>query len=494
MRSAGSYDMPAIGVPNDSIQSFQVGGGVRIQSFENSFSGNSRVDSSSQSDLNTLSMRDNASWANQISSYVVNFTSSPLGQATASNGGEGRIVIQNVSEGTSLFVLVEQDDMAVNNGESRRGFLAQWEMEGSSTRRVEFNRTVTATVTNGTSTQGTKLLRKFGSKGGGHQMAASGASNISNNAIWVWNNKQQHSVAGFMSFVPGFYADPYYTQDTGVAGGAPLIGLASTAAALQVGPCMAAGQAPGSYSQACLVNLMQGSGGDPIQGTLAKSGLTNLNQRNGVAQSVDDISEYLDGLYTIATTGKDNGGTSQTMAQINDASQKMFGFDIGSPCEDVSEDDSGTLAITPKNAPLDAACLNYLYLNTGNSRDRGNEDRSRKTKLYNTYMSIKDRYSGLRDDEGTPDSRQVTPFNACNSKGLLAPIDAKGNVNYGAVSTVNGIAKSVSQAQDFYNQIYKTANYTSGNGSKDDANTQLQAKALQQCYGVTKAPDFSCSS
>lgn len=494
MRGAGSYMGPTMGVPNDSIQSIQVGAGARIQSYEHGFSGNDRMDSSSQADLNSLSMKSNTSWANQISSYTVSFTTSPLGQATASNGAEGRIILQNVTEGTSLYVLVEQDDVAVYQGESRRGFLAQWEMEGSATRRVEFNRSVTATVTNGTTTQGTKLLRKFGSKAGGKQMVASNASNISGNAIWVWNNKQQHEVAGFMSFVPGFYSNPYYTQDNTAAGGAPLIGLASTAAALQVGPCMAAGQVPGKYSQACLVNLIQGVGGDPVNGKLAKSGLTNLNKQNGVDQSVDDISDYLDSLYTIATTGKNNSGVKQTMAQINDASQKMFGFDIGSPCEDINESDAGFLSIVPKKAPIDADCLNYLWLNTGNSRDRGNEDRSRKTKLYNTYQSIQDRYSGLRDGEGTPEARQATPFNACNSKGILAPKNSQGALNYGAISEVNKLVKSVPQAQDYYNQIYKTANYTSGNGDKDDVNTQQQAKALQQCYGVSKTPDSSCSS
>jgi len=114
--------------------------------------------------------------------------------------------------------------------------------------------------------------------------------------------------------------------------------------------------------------------------------------------------------------------------------------------------------------------------------------------LYNTYQSIQDRYSGLRDGEGTPEARQATPFNACNSKGILAPKNSQGALNYGAISEVNKLVKSVPQAQDYYNQIYKTANYTSGNGDKDDVNTQQQAKALQQCYGVTKTPDSSCSS
>ena len=494
MRGAGSYIGPNIGVPNDSIQSIQVGAGARIQSYDGDFAGNDRVDSSSQPDLNLLSLRSNTSWANQISAYNVTFTTTPLGSGTASNGAEGRIVLQNVTEGTSLYVLVEQDEVAINQGESRRGFLAQWEMEGSATRRVEFNRTVTATVANGTTTQGNKLLRKFGSKAGGKQMVASAASNISGNAIWVWNNKQQHALAGFMSFVPGFYTNPHYTQDNSAAGGAPLIGLASTAAALQVGPCMAAGQTPGNYSQACLVNLMQGVGGDPVNGTLAKSGLTNLNKRNGVDQSVDDISDFLDRLYTIATTGKNNSGVKQTMAQINDASQKMFGFDIGSPCEDINESDAGFLSIVPKKAPIDADCLNYLWLNTGNSRDRGNEDLSRKTRLQNTYQTIQDRYSGLRDGEGTPEARQATPFNACNSKGTLAPMNSQGAVNYGAITEVNKIVKSVPQAQDYYNQVHKTANYASGNGGTNDANTLLQAAALKKCYGVTKTPDSSSSS
>lgn len=491
MRIAGSYDGPNMGVPSESIQSIQVGSGARIQSYEHpGFAGNDRVDLASQPNLSSLGMKPNTSWANQISSYKVSFTTSSLGSATATNGGEGRIVLQNVTEGTSVYVLVQQDEAAVNNGQTRRGIIGQWEMEGSATRRVEFNRAVTATVTNGKTMQGTKLLRKFGSKGGGTQMVATSAPNISSNAIWVWNNQQQHAVAGFMSFVPGFYSNPHYSQDTTAAGGAPLLGLASTAAALQVGPCMAAGQESGKYSQACLVNLYEGAGGDSLNGKLAQTGLTQLNAKG----TMDSISDYLNGLYTIATTGRDNAGNSQTMAQINDASQKMFGFDVGSPCEDIDEDDSGNLTLSPKSAPLDVTCLNYLYLNTGNSRERGDEDRTRKTKLYNTYQTIQDRYSGLRDNEGSPASRQASPFNACNSKGSLAPVNSSGAVNYGAVSTVNSVAKSVSQAQNYYNQVYKTANYTSGTGASTDVNTQAQATALQQCYGVTKAPDSSCSS
>jgi hypothetical protein len=213
-----------------------------------------------------------------------------------------------------------------------------------------------------------------------------------------------------------------------------------------------------------------------------------------VDQSVDDISDFLDRLYTIATTGKNNSGVKQTMAQINDASQKMFGFDIGSPCEDINESDAGFLSIVPKKAPIDADCLNYLWLNTGNSRDRGNEDLSRKTRLQNTYQTIQDRYSGLRDGEGTPEARQATPFNACNSKGTLAPMNSQGAVNYGAITEVNKIVKSVPQAQDYYNQVHKTANYASGNGGANDANTLLQAAALKKCYGVTKTPDSSSSS
>jgi len=490
MRAAGSYIYPNMGVPNDSIQSIQVGSGARIQSYAGDFAGNDRVDSSSQSDLNTLSMTSNKSWANQISSFRVTFLTSPLGSATAINGGEGRIVLQNVVEGTSVYVLVQQDNAAVNGGQTRRGIIGQWEMEGVSKRKVEFNRTVTATVTNSRTTQGTKLLRKFGSKGGGTQLVANSATNMSPNAIWVWNNQQQHAVAGFMSFVPGFYSDPFYTQDTTAAGAAPLLGLASTAAALQVGPCMAAGQESGKYSQACLVNLFEGAGGDSLNGKLAQTGLTQLNAKG----SMDNISDYLNSLYTIATTGRNNGGTTQTMAEINDASQKMFGFDVGSPCEDIDEDDSGKLTLSPKAAPIDTTCLNYLYLNTGTSRERGDEDLTRKTQLYNTYQTIQDRYSGLRDNEGSPASRAAKPFNACNSKGTLAPINANGATNYGAVTYVNTIAKSVSQVQNYYNQVYKTANYTSGTGASTDGNTQAQAQALQQCYGVTKAPDSSCSS
>lgn len=490
MRSGGTYDIRSMGVPNDSIQSMQVGAGARVKSFEHEFSGNERVDESSMPNLYDTNMKKDTWWANQISSFVVSFTTAPLGTATARNGGEATITLRNVSEGTSIYVLVEQDVAAVNGGETRRGIIGQWEMEGSSKRKVEFNRTVTATVTNGKMMQGTKLLRKFGSLGGGRQMAASSATNMSPNAIWVWNNQQQHEVAGFMSFVPGFYSDPHYSQDAAAAGGAPLLGLASTAAALQLGPCMAAGQTSGNYSQACLLNLFQGAGGDTLNGKLVQTGLTQLNAKG----SMDDISDYLNDLYTMATTGRDMSGKTLKMSQINDASQKMFGFDVGSPCEDIKEDDSGVIALSPKKSPLDSDCLNYLWLNTGTSRERGNEDRSRKTRLYNTYQTIGDRYSGLRDDEGTAANRQASPFNACNSKGHMAPVDSKGTLNYGAISEINKIAKSVSAVQNKYNEIYKTANYTQGTGAPTDVNTINQAVALQLCYGVKKTPDTTCTA
>jgi len=490
MRSGGSYDIRSMGVPNDSIQSLQVGAGARVKSFEHDFSGNERVDESNMPNLYDTNMKKDTWWANQISSFVVSFTTAPLGTATARNGGEATITLRNVSEGTSIYVLVEQDVAAVNGGETRRGIIGQWEMEGSSKRKVEFNRTVTATCTNGKMMQGTKLLRKFGSLGGGRQMAASSATNMSPNALWVWNNQQQHEVAGFMSFVPGFYSDPHYSQDNAAAGGAPLLGLASTAAALQLGPCMAAGQTSGNYSQACLLNLFQGAGGDTLNGKLVQTGLTQLNAKG----SMDDISDYLNDLYTMATTGRDMSGKTLKMSQINDASQKMFGFDVGSPCEDIKEDDSGVIMLSPKKSPLDSDCLNYLWLNTGTSRERGNEDRSRKTRLYNTYQTIGDRYSGLRDDEGTAANRQASPFNACNSKGSMAPVDSKGTLNYGAISEINKLAKSVSAVQNKYNEIYKAANYTQGTGAPNDVNTINQAVALQLCYGVKKTPDTTCTA
>ncbi len=491
MRSGGRYDTPNMGVPNDGIQSIQVGAGAQVMSYEDSgFSGNERLDGSNMANLYDTNMKKDLWWANQISSFVVGFTTAPLGMATARNGGEATITLQNVSEGTTIYVLVEQDVAAVNGGETRRGIIGQWEMEGSSKRKVEFNRTVTATCTNGKMMQGTKLLRKFGSLGGGRQMAASSATNISPNAIWVWNNQQQHEVAGFMSFVPGFYSDPHYSQDNAAAGGAPLLGLASTAAALQLGPCMAAGQTSGNYSQACLLNLFQGAGGDTLNGKLVQTGLTQLNAKG----SMDDISDYLNDLYTMATTGRDMSGKPLKMSQINDASQKMFGFDVGSPCEDIKEDDSGVIALSPKKSPLDSDCLNYLWLNTGTSRERGNEDRSRKTRLYNTYQTIGDRYSGLRDNEGTAANRQASPFNACNSKGSMAPVDSKGTLNYGAISEINKLAKSVSAVQNKYNEIYKAANYTQGTGAPNDVNTINQAVALQLCYGVKKTPDTTCTA
>lgn len=374
-----------------------------------------------------------------------------------------------------------------------RGVLLQWETaDGFSTRTIPFQPTIVAVDNEVPSSsmggslvfKNLKLYGTFGNSTTIRSPKPSGNSRMLKNQFWIWGGNRLSQQVKFDVKVPGVFLNPVYPEDMAVAPRGTLIGDPATLALLKTSPCLKDGQVSGSYSIDCLTTLFVGAGGDLYNGKLATQG--GLGQLNAMGD-MDAIAGYLDGLYSMATTGKDVNGNRAPLDQINDAAQKMFGFDIATPCEDVVEDAKGNIGVAPKSGPVDADCLNFLWLNTNSDKPRG-EEGGRKSTISNTYTSINDRFSGLRNSEGTKDSRKKYPFQACQLGGSKAPLNTNGTVNTKNVMEANAKG-SIKGIQDFYNSIWATANYANSAGQ-----SKQNAEAIQQCYGIEKTESIAPKS
>jgi hypothetical protein len=164
---------------------------------------------------------------------------------------------------------------------------------------------------------------------------------------------------------------------------------------------------------------------------------------------------------------------------INDAARKMFGFDITTPCEDITQNVDGTIGIVPKNAQsIDSTCLDHLWLNAGYQQETGYSDPSKQIKA--TYTNIRDRFSGLKKNEGTAAQKIQHPFTLCQRAGSAAPIQPNGQINEEAVANAKSMG-SITNIQNYYNAIYNRANNPSNNPDE-------QSLAVKQCYGLNKVP------
>jgi hypothetical protein len=305
------------------------------------------------------------------------------------------------------------------------------------------------------------------------------------NQFWIWSNQTNNVTTEFTVKVPGIFGDPFYSEDKIVAPRGPLISTPETMKLMRSSPCLRDGELPGKYSIDCLNNLFRSSGGDPLRGKLATEGggLTQLLKLG----DMDEISGYLANLFSVATKGRDVMGNrvgsnrDDQVAKINAAAQSMFGFDLTTPCEDVVEDSTGNMSVVPKVSPYNADCLDFLWMNTGNERGRGNEDRSRNTSLSNTYTTLYDRYSGLRSGEGSTDKRKTHPFQACQRLGTKAPIGADGKPNTSAITEAN-TKGSMINIQNWYNTIHVQANYLPTGAVYNPTHKEY----MKQCYGINR--------
>ncbi len=384
-----------------------------------------------------------------------------------------------------------------------RAVLLQWEVaDGSGTRVIPFEPTIVGINGMGPSTVSSdgyktfKILRRMGTFSKSTLIMAprpSGLSQMISNQFWIWSNQANSQTVRFSTKVPGIFLQPFYPEDGAIASRGPLVGNPATMDLLKTSPCLKDGQKAGKYSIDCLSNLFVGAGGDIYRGKLAKEngGLAQLNamkDADGNLADMDAISEYLNNLYTLATTGRDASGqrvggeNAKARAQaINNAAQLLFGFDITTPCEDISEDSAGNIVISPKKGAVDADCLDYLWMNTNSDRDRGDEDRSRNTTIKNTYTTIGARFSGLRSSESIAATREKFPFQTCQRTGKMAPIAPNGQINTVAMNLANSKG-SIQAIQNFYDDIHKAANNLGGNQKTMDQHEQ----AMEQCYGIAK--------
>lgn len=380
-----------------------------------------------------------------------------------------------------------------------RGILLQWEATNDPvTRSVAFEPTITRV--NGMSptalaSDGSgifKVLRRLGTYANSSILLSprpTTSSNFPRNVFWIWSNQPQAQEVQFGAKVPGVLAAPFYAEDLARVPRGPLLTNPESQKLLRTAQCMKPEETAGNYSTACLQSLYVGAGGDPMNGTLATQGggLAQLNRLG----DMDAIAAHLNTLYSIATRGTDLSGvpvqgataTART-AIINDAAQKLFGFNITSPCEEVQESATGELRIVPKSGSVDVACLKYLWENTGADTGRGIGDGARALK--NTYTSIGLRFSGLRNNEGSVDARARHPFRTCTPAGTLAPVDASGVTNMTA-ATLALSKGGIAQIQDFYDSIHRAANNPPA--SRSAADLAQQEDAITKCYGIVKSPD-----
>ena len=380
---------------------------------------------------------------------------------------------------------------AVSTTPYKRAILMQWEMSsGLSSRIVGFESTITTidgigptniivgsnTFTNlrthGTFTTSPIIkVPSYNSK-----FVTSG------DRVWFWTNRSDVRLAVFTVVIPGIFLDSFYPEDVEVSAYGPLAGSASVSAMLQPSPCKKPGQKAGAYGLSCLQSAFVAAGGDINKGELVlkNGGLTQLN----AIGSIEAISAYLEGLYSIATTGIDLSGNflgkdnADANTLINAASLNMFGFAIVSPCEGLTQDIAGNIVIVPKSGnTIDTMCLDYLWTNTGSELENGYGDVYKNVK--HTYTSIGERFSGLRSTEGSLKLRKESPFTLCQRAGSASPLQANGQPNARSVIYAQSLG-DIAKVQKYYDSIFQAANNPNSG--------EEQNKAIQQCYGITKLP------
>ena len=390
------------------------------------------------------------------------------------------------TQGPGVYSQFSSPDSFNPPGISERAILVQWEMEDSTNRTVPFQ----ATIKKVNDYPAGNVLRMLGPFSKSSLIAGpawSPQATMQKNQFWLWSKSAKSQTVTFSTQVPGYLENPYYSDDVAVAPLGPLITNPATMDLLKTSPCFEEGQTAGKYSSACLLTLFKGAGGDPSKGTLAtqKGGLAQLNAMGDLS----DISDYLDGLYLAATSGKDSNGDPLSLdmgariAAMNDAALKLFGFEISNPCEDIVDNPDGSVGLMPKAmAQVTPSCLQYLWLNNLSDADRSNKTPAPNSLFSNTYTSITDRFSGLRYNESTPKRRSQYPFQPCTTKGSMAPIK-DGKPDMPVVNQLSGMA-SLQAVQNFFNNIHKSANFTKG-----PQDSSAQATAMQQCYGVSQAPN-----
>jgi hypothetical protein len=350
-----------------------------------------------------------------------------------------------------------------------RAFLAQWENTYDPKNAYK-----TAIPFEGTVSSATKRLGNFGNSGLIPTPRAKNFPQFLSNQYWIWSGTAQKAI--FRCTVPATFLPPVYNEDVVLTVGKPLISQRSSLQAKKTSPC----KTP-PYSAECLISLFTSAGGDGAKGTLSPTigGANAINelQRQG---DQDAIFNYVSQLYELATTGMYENGSLASREYVNEAAMKLFGFEIASPCEEIVAGSDGTVGLLPKEAPITPECMDFLYKNAGSDQSRGQEEAGRKSTVKATYISIGDRYSGIRKGEyGVSKAQKArTPFQTCTPDGTIAPMK-NGRVDLNAVQKITSSTDgSIDGIQGMFNRIFQTANT---DGSQD---------TLSACFGITPTSLF----
>jgi len=350
-----------------------------------------------------------------------------------------------------------------------RAFLAQWENTYDPKNAYK-----TAIPFEGTVSSATKRLGNFVNSGFIPAPRAKNFPQFLSNQYWIWSGTAQRAI--FRCTVPATFLPPIYKEDVPLTAGKPLIAQRSSLQSKKTSPC----KTP-PYSAECLISLFTSAGGDGAKGTLSPTigGANAMSelQRQG---DQDAIFNYVSQLYQLATTGMYENGSLASRDAVNQAAMKLFGFEIASPCEEIVAGSDGTVGLLPKEAPITPDCMDYLYKNVGSEQSRGQEETGRKSSLKATYVSIGDRYSGIRKGEYgvSKEQKAKTPFKTCTPGGTIAPMK-NGRVDLSAVNKITSSTDgSIDGIQGLFNRIFQTANT---DGSKD---------TLSACFGITPTTLF----
>jgi len=342
-----------------------------------------------------------------------------------------------------------------------RAIVAQWE----NTYDLR-NAYKTAIPFEGTVRSDTKRFGSFSSSGLIQSPRPKDFPMVLSNQYWIWSGTGQ--IASFRCTVPATFLPPTYVEDASLAFGKPLLSLRSSLTAGKVSPCT---KPP--YTAECLLSLFAAAGGDSVKGKLSPSvGGADAIKELQDQGSEDSISNYIAGLFGVATSGLNANGTLATREIVNAAAMKLFGFEIASPCEEIVAGPDGSVGLLPKEAPISPECMDYLYRNAGKE---GFEGSSVQSSIPATYVSIGDRYSGIKKGEYGATAKQLsaTPFRTCTPNGTIAPIK-NGSVDTKAVQKITSSTDgSISGIQGMFNRIFQMANK---DGSQD---------TLSACFGIT---------
>jgi hypothetical protein len=338
-----------------------------------------------------------------------------------------------------------------------RGIVGIWESLGRVARIVPLDITVKTINGYEVGEEGVRTLGTISGSSYFKKLVGKGqALGIPPNLFWFWAKKSKLNTCDFSVQVPALLRDPSIDEDLKLCPTGPLITTEEAAKNLNYGACEklinGVAQGPGNYSDECVRSLYLSSGctkdGLLFPNTPKKTQTFTKDSITQAENDIDTISDKINEMYTIASTGMNADGLQMEQSSYAQANLDCFGIKITNPCDTVFKD----------TGPHKPECLDYLFKNAGKDNP----------KIGQTYPGMFNRSSGT-------DRKVDTPIMFCQRTGSLSPIGADGKLNDDAIAEANSYG-SVTSVREFYKQIHFDANL-----GRDPI---AQQRALSQCYGV----------